>query len=132
MFQLVHPSMLFGNDARETPLYRLADLADHSNYSTHQKQLILAKQLIDRGANVNAVSIPVGMTPLHKACYSGNVTNLDFVELLLEKEADPNVHDHLGKTPLMYTTPYSPGAAKFLLNWPTMDSNIKTQSGQPS
>jgi ankyrin repeat protein len=108
----------------------LADLTDHSDYSTHQNQLFLAKQLIERGANVNAVSIPQVITPLHKACYAGNVSNLDFVELLLEKDADPNVQDHIGKTPLMYTTPDAPGAAKFLLNWPTTDANIKTQSGQ--
>jgi hypothetical protein len=29
----------------------------------------------------------------------------------------------------MYTLPYSPGAAKFLLNWPTMDANIANRSG---
>jgi ankyrin repeat protein len=45
-------------------------------------QLILAKQLVEHGANVNAVSTPHGKRPLHKACSSGNVTNLDFVEYL--------------------------------------------------
>jgi hypothetical protein len=29
----------------------------------------------------------------------------------------------------MYTIPYAPGAAKFLLNWPTTDVNITTRSG---
>ena len=47
----------------------------------------------------------------------GNVTNLDFVELLLETGADPNAQDHLGLTPLMCTIEVAPGAAKFLLNW---------------
>jgi ankyrin repeat protein len=47
-------------------------------------QLILAKQLVEHGANVNAVETH-GKTPLHRACYSGNVTNLDFVEYLLEE-----------------------------------------------
>jgi ankyrin repeat protein len=44
----------------------------------------LAKQLIKHGANVN-VSIPDGATPLAQACHCANVTNLDFVELLLKK-----------------------------------------------
>jgi hypothetical protein len=58
------------------------------------------------------------------------VTNLDFVELLLKKGADPNAQDHLGVTPLLCTTPDAPGAAKFLLNWPTStDVNITTRSG---
>jgi hypothetical protein len=46
---------------------------------------ILPKQLIEYGANVNAELIPHGRTPLHSACYRGNVTNLDFSELLLKK-----------------------------------------------
>jgi hypothetical protein len=46
-----------------------------------------------------------------------------------EKGADPNAQHHLGFTPLMYTTPFAPGAAKFLLNWPTTDVNITTRSG---
>jgi hypothetical protein len=29
----------------------------------------------------------------------------------------------------MYTIPDAPGAAKFLLNWPTTDANITTRSG---
>jgi hypothetical protein len=32
-------------------------------------------------------------------------------------------------TPLMDTTPNAPGAAKFLLNWPSTDVNITTRSG---
>jgi ankyrin repeat protein len=59
----------------------------------------------------------------------GNVTNLDFVELLLEEGADPNSQDHLGLTPLMFTIPDASGAAKFLLNWSTTDANITTRSG---
>jgi hypothetical protein len=110
-------------------LHDLADMADPSDYSTQENQLILAKQLIEHGANVNAVSSG-GTTPLHNACYSGVVTNLDFVELLLEAGADPNAQDHMGKTPLMATTTHAPGAAKILLNWPTTDVNITTRSGE--
>jgi ankyrin repeat protein len=57
------------------------------------------------------------------------VTNLDFIKLLLKKGADPNAQDHRGVTPLMSTAKFAPGAAKFLLNWPTTDANITTQSG---
>jgi hypothetical protein len=107
----------------------LADLADPFDYFIHENQLILAKQLIEHGANVNALSIPQDETPLHRACYTGNVTNLDFIELLLEEGADPNAQDQQGVIPLMCTTKFAPGAAKFLLNWPTTDANITTRSG---
>ncbi len=93
------------------------------------KQLILAKELIDHATNVNAVSNPRSETPLHRACYSGNETNLDFVELLLKKGADPNTQDRLGVTPLMCTTQAAPGAARFLLNWTNSDGNIAGVEG---
>jgi hypothetical protein len=58
------------------------------------------------------------------------VTNLDFVEYLLKNGADPYAQNrHMGLTPLMGTTDLAPGAAKFLLNWPTTDANITTRSG---
>jgi ankyrin repeat protein len=61
-----------------------------------------------------------GQTPLHNACSTGVVTNLDFDEFLLEAGADPNAqdHTHLGLTPLMSTTKLAPDAANVLLNWP--------------
>jgi hypothetical protein len=90
---------------------------------------MLANQLIKHGANVNAVTRPEGETPLHNACCGGVVTNLDFVELLLKKGADPNFQDHLGLTPLMHTVRSVSDAAKFLLNWSAADANITTQSG---
>jgi hypothetical protein len=58
------------------------------------------------------------------------VTNLDFVELLLRAGANPNAQSHTGKTPLMNTATDAPGAAKFLLNWPTTDFNLTPQSGK--
>jgi ankyrin repeat protein len=108
LLQFVDPNMLSGEDSpleereeRDTPLHRLADMLDPNDFSSHVKQLILAKQLIDRGANVNAVSRPRNETPLHSACFGGAVTNLDFVELLLIEGADPNAQDHDGEAPLM-------------------------------
>jgi hypothetical protein len=136
MLQFVDPNVLTGyedeplqeGETRQTPLHMLADLADSYNYSTHENQLILAKQLIEYGANVNAVARPHGETPLHTACFGGNVTNLDFIELLLKEGADPNFQDYMGLTPLICTNPYAPGAAKFLLNWRTTDANITARS----
>jgi hypothetical protein len=139
MLQFVDPNVLAAGDENElfqegetdeSPLHDLADLADPFDFSSHENQLILAKQLFEHGANANAASIPLGRTPLHNACYAENVTNLDFIELLLEKGADPNFQDHLGLVPLIFTIPDAPGAAKFLLNWPTTDVNITTQSGE--
>jgi hypothetical protein len=124
LLQFVDPSVLSGaedeplqeGETRVTPLHLLAELADPSDYSTHENQLILATQLIEHGANVSAVSIPQGATLLHPACP------------LLKQGVDPNYQDYLGKIPLMLTIPYAPGAAKFLLNWPTKDVNITTRS----
>jgi hypothetical protein len=133
MLQFVDPNLLFGGgeSSRATLLHILADRADPFDYSTHVNQLILAKQLVEHGANVNnALSNLQGMTPLHTACYSGNVTNLDFVEYLLEEGADPNAEDSTGLTPLLYTAPDAPSAAKFLLNWPTTDANNTSRSGE--
>jgi hypothetical protein len=137
MLQFVDPNELLGLEQELllegtgfSPLHLLADLADPMDYSTHENQVILARQLIEHGANVNAVSIPRDRTPLHYACDGGNVTNLDFIELLLEKGADLNLQDHLGMIPLMRTITGAPGAAKFLLNWPTADVNITNRSGE--
>jgi hypothetical protein len=134
MLKFVNPNVLAGDDLQPlqededkvTPLHDVANLADPSEYSTHENQLILARQLIEHGANVNAVSIPEGVTPLHDACYGRNVTNLDFIEYLLEAGTDPNSQDYLGVTPLMCP---APDAAKFLLNWPTTDATITNRSG---
>jgi hypothetical protein len=140
MLELLNPNVRYGYDdavpldegeTRETPLHMLADLLDPCDYSVHERQLILAKQLIERGANVNAVSNPEGKMPLHNACYGCNVTNLDFVEYLLKEGADPNAAElRRGLTPLILTVPDAPGAAKFLLNWPSTDVNIATRSGK--
>ena len=79
-------------------------------------------------APTSTLSVPQGGTILHKACDWGNVTNLDFIELLLEEGADPNVKHHLGLPPLMATPKFSPGAANFFLNWPTTDTHITSRT----
>jgi hypothetical protein len=117
-------------DSGETLLHYLTNFADPFDYFTRENQVILAKQLIEHGANANAVTTVENRTPLHNACFAGVVTNLDFVELLLKEGADPNAQDHLGKTPLMNTIPDAPGAAKYLLNWPTTDANMTMRSGE--
>jgi hypothetical protein len=133
MLQFIDPNVLISGvveGSSFTLLHSLADMLDPFDYSTHENQLILAKQLIEHGANVNAVMIPQGKTPLDYACFAGVVTNLNFVEFLLEEGADPNAQDYLGMTPLMCTLRLAPGAAKFLLNWPTTDVNITDRSGE--
>jgi ankyrin repeat protein len=131
LLQFVDPNVLNGNEMMSVdPLHHLADLADPFDISTRENHIILAKQLIEHGANVNAVAIPNGKPPLHNACHWVNVTNLDLVQFLLEAGADPNSQDHQGLTPLMHSLTNAPGAAKCLLNWPTMDADSTAQSGE--
>jgi hypothetical protein len=127
LLHFVDPSVLHGG--RLIPLDDVSNLANAFKYLTHVNQLILANQLMEHGANVNVLSNPQGETPLHKACYSTVVTNLDFIQLLLKEGADPNAQDHSGTTPLMCTIPDAPGAAEFLLHSYTTDANSTTQSG---
>jgi hypothetical protein len=130
MLQFVDPNALIGDEVMvENLLYYLANMVNPFDYSIHENQPIPAKQLIECDANVNAVSMPHGELPLHNTCFWSSVTNLDFNELLLKAGTDPNIKDHLGRTPIMSSTPDAPGAAKFLLNWPTTDTNIPTRSG---
>jgi hypothetical protein len=138
LLEFLDPNVLSGDEdaplrqrEHKVPLLHfLADLASPSDYSTHQNQLIIAKQLIARGANPNTVSNPKRETPLHKACSAVNVTNLDFVEYLLEVGADPNARDILELTPLMFSGSYAPSAAKFLLNLPSTQVNVTSRSGE--
>jgi hypothetical protein len=100
-----------------TPLHYLAKMSDPSKEDTLENQCILAKQLIEAGANVNAhAQRNLGkITPLHNACSGGSCTNLAFIQLILDHGANPNAKDSYGLTPLHCTYPGAPGAAKFLL-----------------
>jgi ankyrin repeat protein len=100
-----------------TPLHHLSYQADPQDRFFHKNQVILWQQLFRHGANANLADVlPAGRAPLHIACHSRSVTNLDFIQLLLEMGASPNVQNVLyGMTPVMPTIPMAPGAAKFLL-----------------
>jgi hypothetical protein len=102
-----------------TPLHCLAKLNNPSKEDTLENQCILAEQLIEAGATVNARAqrCLYKMTPLHGACNSGSCTNLDYIQLLLDHGANPNAKDSDGETPLHMTTGNAPGAAKFLLTY---------------
>jgi hypothetical protein len=116
-----------------TPLHRLANMSDPSEEDTLENQCILAKQLIEAGANVNARAQRglKKITPLHNACWSGICTNLDFIQLLLDHGANPNANDSEEATPLRYTAPGAPGAAKFLLTYSDKtDPDILTNNGR--
>jgi hypothetical protein len=102
-----------------TPLHWVAEMSNQNKESTLENQCILAKQLIEAGANVNArVHRCLGeRTPLHSACYGRNCTNLNFIQLLLDNGANPNAKDSDGATPLYHSLPDAPGAAKFMLTY---------------
>jgi hypothetical protein len=90
-----------------TALHWLGEMSDPSKEHTLENHCILAKQLIEAGANVNARA-QRGLnksTPLHNTCSSANCTNLDFMQLLLHHGANPNVKDTEGQTPLHCTVP---------------------------
>ena len=61
-------------------------------------QLSLVRDLIQRGADVNAKSTLTGMTPLHCALLRHDEK---MAAWLLDQGADPNAADNLGVTPLM-------------------------------
>jgi hypothetical protein len=116
-----------------TPLHCLIQLSDPSKENTLENQCILAKQLIEAGANVNArAQRCLGkVTPLHTACSTWNCTNLDFIQLLLDNGANPNAKDSAGTTSLHYIGPNAPGAAKFLLTYSDKtDPDIHTKDGK--
>jgi hypothetical protein len=123
LLQCIGPNVLLGEGEVEPlhhwPTCRPFRLPGHKTSSR-------AKQLMNKyGANVNSVVEPTRRTlPLHKACCCGQRDQLDFVELLLKAGADPNALDHTGGYTVDIYRPRCPGAAEFLLNWPTTDANI--------
>lgn len=85
-------------------------------------ELDLAKQLIDKGADVNKK----GWTPLHYAATKGHVA---MMRLLIENHAYLDAESPNGTTPLMMAAQYgTPGAVKFLLE-EGADPRIKNKLG---
>jgi hemerythrin len=121
----VDPNIFMSQDGgqRDTMLHILARFAHADNVVTHRNQVILARQLIEHGANVNATSSFFDYTPLHFACESSKTTNLEFIKFLLEHGANQNALSTSGKTPLLLTAGLAPAAAKFLIEWPGTDVN---------
>ena len=66
--------------------------------AAHEGHATLLEQLICAGSSVNAKSLE-GRTAVHYATIFGHI---DCVKKLLEKEADVNVYDSHGSTPLNY------------------------------
>jgi ankyrin repeat protein len=85
-------------------------------------QLDLAKELIDRGADVNKT----GWTPLHYAATNGH---LDVMNLLLDNYAYIDAESPNGTTPLMMAALYGTPAAVKLLLEAGADSTLKNQLG---
>jgi hypothetical protein len=115
-----------------TPLHHLTYEANPNDHTFHRNQVILGQQLFRHGANANLDAYKARLTPLHQACHSVSVTNLDFIQLLLEKGANPNAQDVDGMTPVMSAVPTAPGAANFLLEWstpPTTDIHNTERTG---
>jgi hypothetical protein len=111
----------------------LVNVNHPSKELTFKNQCILAKQLLEAGANVNARA-QRGFDkakPLHGAFSSETCTNLDFIQLLLDHGANPNAKDSEGDTPLHYTMCIAPGAAKFLLTYSDKtDPDILSHDGR--
>lgn len=61
----------------------------------HQQNSECAKLLLENDTNIDERDFK-GMTPLHLACSAGN---LDIVNILLSKKADPTLRTDSGKTP---------------------------------
>jgi hypothetical protein len=114
-----YPGPNMDDGSGSTPLHWLTELSDPGKELTLKNQCILAKQLIEAGANVNACAQrgQNKITPLHGACSGANCTNLDYIQLLLDHGANPNAKNGDGETPLHWTMGNAPGAAKFLLTY---------------
>jgi hypothetical protein len=129
LLEIVGPHVLSPGIDRITLLHQLARLADPSDCSTHENQLILGRQLIEHGASVNSVMYPDVKSSLHFACHTGVVTNFAFIQLLLENGADPNAQNEYGATPLPRTIYHSPAAAELFLECQSTDVNVTTGKG---
>jgi hypothetical protein len=93
----------------------------------YASQILLANQLVKFGIDVNT-GISDGSTPLHNACCSTGVINLEYIEFLLQSGTDPNAKDRSRRMSLTYTIDRAPGAAKASIEWPATDVDIVSRS----
>lgn len=92
-------------------------------------QLEVVKVLISRGADVNAALTFSGDTPLHKACFLGDI---QIMSELLTHGANPNITNSNGDTPLMSAINRHRDVEiiRFLLRGPAIESiNAKNKRG---
>jgi ankyrin repeat protein len=91
--------------------YKEWDNATLLHDAVGHNQLDVAKYLLDKGADVNAVTTD-GLTPLHMAAQNGNI---EMTKLLLERDAKINALDAKGWTPLNRAQKWGhPDEAEFL------------------
>ena len=118
------------DDVGATALHCLPELADPNSGASHSNVLVLARQLLDAGADVNARAGPglYRVTPLMRACGSAIATNLDLIDLYLARGADPNLTDAYGQTAAMRSMPFAPAAARKLVLLPSIDLSLRVHS----
>jgi hypothetical protein len=90
-------------------------------------QVIFGKQLVEvGGADVNArANRGQNWCFPYNACLSTRPTNPDFITLLLENGADPNMVDMYGRTSLIDCIPHSVGAGLQVLKYDGFSQPIK-------
>ena len=69
-----------------TALLYLAECSA-GDLNSMENQVVLGQQLLDAGANVNKRAGAQRLYPLHTALHSENITNLDYIKLLLDHGA---------------------------------------------
>mmetsp|Transcript_27404 Transcript_27404/g.54989 ORF Transcript_27404/g.54989 Transcript_27404/m.54989 type:complete len:569 (-) Transcript_27404:2307-4013(-) len=108
------------DDSSYTCLCQIAQLSSAKSDMYNKNQVILGRQFLEvGGANVNARA-NAGTSfnfPLYNACASRLPTNPEFIQLLLEHGADPNMQTSVGETPLMNCLNYSVGVGIQLLSF---------------
>ena len=122
------------DDAGSTALHWLAELSDPNSSASHSSVLVLARQLLDAGSDVNTRAGPGldRITPLMRACCSGVATNLDLIDLYLARGADPNLTDVYGQTAAMHSMIFASAAARRLVLHPSIDLSLRVHSGRNS
>lgn len=110
----VDPSVLSGpppsfesDHCGSTGLHWLPELVRPSGGDSPKNVVVIARQLLDAGADVDArAEKGMGLiTPLVRACSSAVPTNIALIELYLARGADPNAADDSGQTAGMHSTP---------------------------